>query len=73
MDMRGPGRVDEYVIEFEPVRGPKMRIHCKDHHSARLGGAVARPANSGSMIQITPQTRVLVARRGRNSNPRYRC
>jgi hypothetical protein len=22
-------RVDEYVIEFESARGPKMRIHCK--------------------------------------------
>src|SRR5215470_7860833 len=22
-------RVDEYIIEFEPVRGPKLRIHCK--------------------------------------------
>lgn len=22
-------RVDEYVIEFESARGPKLRIHCK--------------------------------------------
>lgn len=22
-------RVDEYVIEFESTRGPKLRIHCK--------------------------------------------
>jgi hypothetical protein len=24
-----PARVDEYVIEFESARGPKLRIHCK--------------------------------------------
>ena len=24
-----PARVDEYVIEFDSARGPKMRIHCK--------------------------------------------
>lgn len=24
-------RVDEYVIEFESARGPKLRIHCKSN------------------------------------------
>jgi hypothetical protein len=31
-------RVDEYVIEFESARGPKLRIHCKTATPPDWGG-----------------------------------
>jgi Calcium binding/IS66 Orf2 like protein len=52
---------DDYVMEFEIGVRPQAARPVQDQHAAGLAGVAACLAKNGTMIQITPQMRVLVA------------